>query len=273
MAKDDRIWAKFAVDMPDNPKVLPLSDAAFRCLIEATLYSRRLTTDGFLASRLAVAKWGVEALQELCQNDAEKPSLIEVDGGYLIHDFGEHQETKAEIEAKRSRNRANGAKGGQARAKRVANQSAKRESSEPQAETETETETEVSSKELTTRANEAFDLAWQFWPKKTDKKKSLEQFVRVAKSRGVETVGLDVSKFGQAYGRTTETRYVPALAVWLRNERWTDELPQARGSQPAQSTKSDRAHDFINELTGGGYGREHEAVGGDRRSIGAHIEL
>lgn len=142
MAKDDRIWAKFAVDMPDNPKVLPLSDAAFRCLIEATLYSRRLTTDGFLASRLAVAKWGVEVLQELCQNDAEKPSLIEVDGGYLIHDFGEHQETKAEIEAKRSRNRANGAKGGQARAKRVANQSAKRESSEPQAETETETETD-----------------------------------------------------------------------------------------------------------------------------------
>lgn len=143
MAKDDRIWAKFAVDMPDNPKILPLSDAAFRCLIEATLYSRRLTTDGFLASRLAVAKWGVEALQELCQNDAEKPSLIEVDGGYLIHDFGEHQETKAEIEAKRSRNRANGAKGGQARAKRVANQSAKRESSEPQAETETETETDI----------------------------------------------------------------------------------------------------------------------------------
>ena len=40
-----------------------------------------------------------------------------------------------------------------------------------------------------------------------------------------------------------------------------------------QPSKSEKAHDFINELTGGGYGREHETVGGDRRSIGAHIEL
>lgn len=140
MAKDDRIWAKFAVDMPDNPKVLPLSDAAFRCLIEATMYARRMLTDGFLASRLAVAKWGLEVLQELCSNDPDKPSLIEVEGGYLIHDFTEHQETKAEIEAKRERNRANGRKGGVANAKRLAKQGVKPTSSHAVAETETETD-------------------------------------------------------------------------------------------------------------------------------------
>lgn len=141
MAKDDRIWAKFTVDMPDNPKVLPLSDAAFRCLVEATMYSRRMMSDGFLATRLAVAKWGLEPLQELCTNDTEKPSFVEVEGGYLIHDFTEHQETKAEIEAKRKRNAANGSKGGRARANRLATDSL----SESQAETETETETEESS--------------------------------------------------------------------------------------------------------------------------------
>ena len=144
MAKDPRIWAKFAVDMPDNPKILPLSDAAFRCLIEMTMYSRRMLTDGFVASRLAVAKWGLDVLEELCENDPFKPSLSRVSEGGLegfqIRDFAEHQELRADIEARSRRNKANGSKGGQARAKQVAKQPAKRKSSETQAETETETE-------------------------------------------------------------------------------------------------------------------------------------
>lgn len=148
MAKDDRIWGKFAVDMPDNPKILPLSDAAFRCLIEATLYSRRMQSDGFLASRLAVAKWSLAVLQELCTNDPAKPSLIEVDGGYLIHDYAEFQEMRAEIEARRERNRAAGSRGGIARAKQVAKQvakqSVKRNPSEPQAEKEEEKDISLS---------------------------------------------------------------------------------------------------------------------------------
>jgi hypothetical protein len=139
MTKDDRLYGKFTLDFADNPKILPLSDAAFRCLVEATLYSRRMMSDGFLASRLAVAKWGADVLAELCENDAERPSLEKVDKGYLIRDYAEHQDTKVEIEARRLRNQLNGSLGGQARAKRLANQPAKRNRSDSQAETETET--------------------------------------------------------------------------------------------------------------------------------------
>jgi hypothetical protein len=144
VAKDDRLYGKFTLDFADNPKILPLSAEAFRCLVEATLYSRRMLTDGFLASRLAVAKWGLEVLQELATNDSEKPSLIEVDGGWMIRDYADHQDTKAEVEQRRARNKVNGSLGGQARAKRVASKSL----SEIQAETETET---VTSKEVTAR--------------------------------------------------------------------------------------------------------------------------
>jgi hypothetical protein len=140
MAKDDRLYGKFTLDFADNPKILPLSDSAFRCLVEATLYSRRMMTDGFLATRLAVAKWGLEPLQELATNDPLKPSFCEVDGGWMIRDFSDHQDTRAEIEARRARNAVNGSKGGQARAKRLASDSL----SEIQAETETETETTTS---------------------------------------------------------------------------------------------------------------------------------
>lgn len=59
----------------------------------------------------------------------------------MIRDFAEHQDTRAEIEARSARNKAAGQRGGLARAKRRAKQVASESLSESQAETETETET------------------------------------------------------------------------------------------------------------------------------------
>jgi hypothetical protein len=53
MAKDQRLYGKFTLNFPRHPKIAILSDAAFRCLVEATLYSRDELTDGLLASRYA----------------------------------------------------------------------------------------------------------------------------------------------------------------------------------------------------------------------------
>ncbi|MBC7594568.1 MAG: hypothetical protein H7288_11625 [Kineosporiaceae bacterium] len=164
MAKDDRLYGKFTQDFADNPKILPLSDSAFRCLVEATLYSRRMLTDGFLATRLATAKWPLDALHELASNDPLKPSLSEVDGGWLIHDYAEHQDTKAEVEARRSRNVINGRKGGEARAKQVASQSLSKGSSQTQAETETETETSTSNEVLKRPASRGSRLSPEWMP-------------------------------------------------------------------------------------------------------------
>jgi hypothetical protein len=74
-----------------------------------------------------------------------------------------------------------------------------------------------------------FERAWAHWPKKVERKKSLELFMAKAKThpRGLETLISDITTFGKAYARTTEKQFIPALAVWLRNERWTDELPTA----------------------------------------------
>lgn len=141
MAKDDRLYAKFTLDFPDHAKILPLSDAAFRCLVEATLYSRKHLTDGLLARRYALARWSLEVLRELCDNDPEKPSLIECEEGWRIHDFADIQDTRAEVEARRERNRKAGQQGGLAKAKRGAKRLASDSLSENVAETETETET------------------------------------------------------------------------------------------------------------------------------------
>lgn len=99
--KDSRLYARFSLDFPDSPKIAPLSDGAFRALVEMTCYSRRMLTDGFLDERIISKLWKPKVVSELTQNDPKRPSLIVVEGGFQIHDFAEHQQTKADIEAKR----------------------------------------------------------------------------------------------------------------------------------------------------------------------------
>lgn len=99
--KDARLFAPFPIEMDEHPKIAPLSDAAFRALFEATFYSRRMLSDGFLDERIVLKRWGQAVADELSSNDREKPSWIRVEGGWKIHDFEKHHPLRAEIEEKR----------------------------------------------------------------------------------------------------------------------------------------------------------------------------
>ena len=79
-----------------------------------------------------------------------------------------------------------------------------------------------------------FDRAYASWPKKVERKRSLEAFKRAAKKRGVEDLVADVIRFGDAYRASTDPQYVPALCVWLRGERWTDDLPAPKAPSDAE---------------------------------------
>jgi hypothetical protein len=155
MAKDERLYARFDIAMDEHPKIMLLSDSAFRTLIEVTFFSRRQMTDGFLADGVVRRRWPPDAIAELQSNDPERPSLYPCTKagvvGLMIHDFEKHQTTTADIEAKREAGRKGGlAKAKQASSKPVAPASdvplaeSKQTSSAPLAITETETETETS---------------------------------------------------------------------------------------------------------------------------------
>lgn len=77
----------------------------------------------------------------------------------------------------------------------------------------------------------SFARAWEAWPKKTEKKKSAEQYAKAVRKLGEQQAEAAVVAFGQAYAATTDKQFVPALCVWLRGERWTDELPTAQAPQ------------------------------------------
>lgn len=108
MAKDSRLYGKFTLDFPEHEKIFILSDAAFRMLVEMTLYSAKMQTDGKVSKRLAGARWSLESARELLENDPEKPSIYEDGNDYVIHDFAKHQVTKADLEAKKEAGRRGG---------------------------------------------------------------------------------------------------------------------------------------------------------------------
>lgn len=243
MTKDRRLYARFDIGFDEHDKIFPLSNAAFRALVEMTLYARRQLTDGFLADRMAVKRWGKKVIEELTTNDPERPSLVAVEGGWWVHDFAEHQTTSADIAAKRE----HGAKGA---AKRWGDKTDS-ESVVPAmapamgnplpndggtlAKTETETETVKTPAPAVLVTESDFSEVWTHWPKKVERKAALDQFRRAVKNVPFDDLKAFVIEFGDAYAATTEKRFVPALDVWLRGERWTDELPTVPGARPTST--------------------------------------
>ncbi|QAU07149.1 replication initiation protein [Gordonia phage Asapag] len=217
--KDARLYAKFTLDFPDSHKVMPLSDAAFRCLVEATLWSRKQLTDGLLPSRYAVAKWGLDVLQELMQNDPSNPSLIEVQGGYQIRDFAEHQDTKADIEARRQRNKEAGRKGGLAKSKQTAKQPASESLSESVAETET-------------HIKNRFDDFWNTYPRKVGRKASVPAYASAIKTISEDEL-IEAARQYAAACKGSDPKFIAHPKTWLNQGRW-DEFTASPSQTPEE---------------------------------------
>jgi hypothetical protein len=116
VVKDRRTYVKIADSMPDHPKVVRLSDSAFRLWVEAICYCSRHLTDGVI-SPAALRKIGPpKAARELAG-----AGLLEVHGpDWLVHDYLEHQRSAAEVAAAVDQRREAGQRGGLAKQKRLA---------------------------------------------------------------------------------------------------------------------------------------------------------
>jgi hypothetical protein len=89
-----------------------------------------------------------------------------------------------------------------------------------------------------------FEAAWSHWPKKVDRKQALERFKVAVRRIDITELVNAIIRFGDAYAATTERQFVPALGVWLKNERWTDELPVSS----KRPTHTEKNLDFVAQL-------------------------
>lgn len=243
MPSDQRTYITVHDGMPEHPKIEVLSDRAFRVLIDLWCWSSRNLSDGFIPSHTWKRRVTSKTEREILHGVAG-PLAEAVEGGYQMHDYLEHQRSKAQVEALRAKRAEAGAKGGKARAKALqdlantqasatasAEQMLKQTGSKPVAESVTETEdrqlqqTKTSSPAPppTVRASSgAFDDFWQIYPKKIGKEAARRAFTKAVRVAGLEPVMLGAKRYATDEN-LPERQFIPNPATWLNQGRWDDE--------------------------------------------------
>jgi hypothetical protein len=91
-------WVKIDDGFPENPKVVGLSDRAFRVHVRALCYASQHLTDGFIPAAKA-KEWGTKHVADLVRAGLWK--VCEQPTGYFIHDFLDYNPSREEIESQR----------------------------------------------------------------------------------------------------------------------------------------------------------------------------
>ncbi len=131
-------WFKLDDQFDDHPKFVGLPDSALAVWVRGLAYCSRHGTDGYIswqvAGKLVAGGRRTRVIQYLLDRAIWEP----VEGGYQVHDYTDHQRSKAEIERIRAEARER-----KARRVRANSQRTSRDGSRDVRLTETETETET----------------------------------------------------------------------------------------------------------------------------------
>lgn len=117
MPSDGRTYITVHDGMPEHPKVDALSDKAFRVLVGLWCWCSRNLTDGVVKAPTWAKRAPGKVGQELIA-----AGLVDVldSGDVYMHDYLEHQRSRAQVEELKAKRRDAGSKGGRAKADRVA---------------------------------------------------------------------------------------------------------------------------------------------------------
>lgn len=103
---DTRPSIRVVNTMPEHPKVIGLSDAAFRALVELWCYCGRYETDGEVPTAYVTRTYKPRAIAEL-----ESAGLLLRGDVVTMHDYLAHNRSSDEIESFRQSQAESGAKG------------------------------------------------------------------------------------------------------------------------------------------------------------------
>ena len=104
---DTRPTIRLDNTMPEHPKVIGLSDKAFRVFIEAICWCSRQESDGTIPDAALRRIGPPKVVRELVTARLLEPG----DGCYLVHDYLRHQRAAHEIRAFRSSRSLSGQQG------------------------------------------------------------------------------------------------------------------------------------------------------------------
>jgi hypothetical protein len=111
MADDSRTYIRVHDGMPDHPKIDGLSDRAFRLLIETWCWCSRHLTDGVVPKRYWQRRSTPAARRELVSAGL----VIDKGDELFMHDYLQHQRSKAQVEEVSTARRASALKANHSR--------------------------------------------------------------------------------------------------------------------------------------------------------------
>lgn len=222
-------------------KVLSLSADAFRIWIAGHCYCQEHLTDGEIPKVALVAlgvpvkpKWVAELVAEALWHDH--------DGVYTVHDWADWNDTRAQVErrktaAKERREKwlAKRAEDAHANAvanaypNGVANAEQDRSATQRNATLTQRTAPQRVSKQVPEAATEAdndgFAAFWDAYPRHTDKVDALKAWQKLKPTEALQAILLAAVAEQRTWRTWADVKFVPHAATWLRHRRWDDERP------------------------------------------------
>lgn len=92
-------WLKIDDGMPRHPKIVGLSDAAFRALVTLWCYAAEHETDG----HIPIAAWRASVKTRQATELVEAELVHENGTGFVIHGFTERNPTRAQLADRRDK--------------------------------------------------------------------------------------------------------------------------------------------------------------------------
>jgi len=207
-------WIKLDDSLPNNPKILPLSDGAFRLYIEGLCYANQYLTDGYLANAVLIRLDQGNNRDELVWAKL----WIESEDGICINDYTEHQSSKADVEAKKEQVRD--------RVKRYRTKSNAVGNADV-----TLSETEYRNR-IQNTDTEAFDRFWSVYPRKAGKQDAQRSFERALKVATLDEILAGAQKYADDPNRVAQFTAHPS--TWLNQGRWSDDPLPRRTNEDAR---------------------------------------
>ena len=207
-------WIKLDDSLPNNPKILPLSDGAFRLYIEGLCYANQYLTDGYLANAVLIRLDQGNNRDELVWAKL----WIESEDGICINDYTEHQSSKADVEAKKEQVRDRVTRY-RTKSNAVGNADV------------TLSETEYRNR-IQNTDTEAFDRFWSVYPRKAGKQDAQRSFERALKVATLDEILAGAQKYADDPNRVAQFTAHPS--TWLNQGRWSDDPLPRRTAEDAR---------------------------------------
>ena len=217
-------WVRIDDGFPNHPKIIGLSDGAFRLYITALCYSNAYLTDGIIPIKTVKKLSNSRHISALVAANLWEISEDEI----TILGYDEYQFTKERVESERK----------SARARMEKHRLLRRTNGEPTQPHTHPIPIPIPNKDIekANPSDSSFELFWSIYPRRQGKGAAKKAWANAVKKVSMQEIIESAERFANDPNRDPE--FTPHATTWLNQERWGDEALPAKGGKSMTRTES-----------------------------------